>query len=301
MASFIENMSPKEWEAFCEIMLRHHYGAKNFWVVPDQDGGDLGLEFYTIDGTIFQCYYPDPGVEMKVYKQKIQKKIREDLKKLKDNEKEIAKLMDDIVVNQWVLLTPENKSKDLIAYCNKKKKETVSENIPYIDKNDFVIKIETANTYRDGMLFAQSVYSSAIDIPLMEVTDEEKSKWLSGNSEFSNNIGRKSNSLMRGKSENFKGKVIARYIQIDKFLEKLRDEHPDLYELIEDSARAQLENMQEASLFEDKIDSKFVKDIVENNKQAFEKHSKFMSDKNMQSLSFGYLSKWIAECYMDFT
>tara|TARA_R110002096_G_scaffold282317_1_gene476332 strand:- start:195 stop:1100 length:906 start_codon:yes stop_codon:yes gene_type:complete len=300
MASFIENMSPKEWEAFCEIMLRHHYGAKNFWVVPDQDGGDLGLEFYTIDGTIFQCYYPEKGVEMKIYKQKIQKKIREDLKKLKDNEKEIAKLMDDIVVNQWVLLTPENKSKELITYCNKKKKETVSENISYIDNNDFVVKIETADTFRDGMLFAQSVYSSAIDIPLMEVTDEDKTKWLSGNSEFSNNIDRKSNSLMGEKSKTFKGKVIARYIQIDKFLEQLRDEHPDLYELIEDSARAQLENMQEASLFEDKIDSEFVKGVVDNNKQAFKKHSKFMSDKNMQSLSFGYLSKWIAECYMDF-
>lgn len=300
MASFIENMSPKKWEVFCEIMLRHHYGARNFWTVPDQDGGDLGLEFYTVDGTIFQCYYPDPGVEMKVYKQKIQKKIRGDLKKLKGNETEISKLMDDIVVNQWVLLTPENKSKDLIAYCNKKKKETISENVSYIDNGSFVVKIETADTYRAGMLFAQSVYSSAIDIPLMEVTEEEKTKWLSGNSEFSNNIDRKSDSLMGGKSESFKGKVVERYIQIDKFLEQLRDEHPDLYELIEDSARAQLENMQEASLFEENTNSEFVKGVVEKNKKAFEKHSKFMSDKNMQSLSFGYLSKWIAECYMDF-
>jgi len=300
MQSFIENMSPNEWEVFCEIMLRHHYGAKNFWVVPAQDGGDLGLEFYTVDGTIFQCYYPDSGVEMKLYKQKIQKKIREDLKKLKDNEKEISSLMDDIVVNQWVLLTPENKSKDLITYCNKKKKETIEENISYIDNDSFIVKIETADTYRDGMLFAQSVYSSAIDIPLMEVTEEEKSKWLSSNSQFSNNIERKSNLLMGEKSEIFKGKVVTRYIQIDKFIEQLRDEHPDLYGLIEDSARAQLENMQEARLFEDNIDSNFVKNAVEQNKKAFEKYSKHMSDKNMQSLSFGYLSKWIAECYMDF-
>lgn len=300
MASFIENMLPKEWEEFCEIMLRHHYGAKNFWTVPDQDGGDLGLEFYTVDGTIFQCYYPDPGVEMKVYKQRIQKKIREDLKKLKDNEKEIAKLLDDITVNQWVLLTPENKSKDLITYCNKKKKETISENITYIDNDSFVVKIETAVTYRSGMIFAQSVYSTAIDIPLMEVTDDDKTKWLSGNSVFSDNIDRKSNALMGVGAENFRGKVIERYIQIDKFLEQLRDEHPDLYELIEDSARAQLENMQEASLFAEETDSKFVKNVVDENKQAFEKHSKYMSDKNMQSLSFGYLSKWIAECFMDF-
>ncbi|MEW8152017.1 MAG: hypothetical protein AB2810_17885 [Candidatus Thiodiazotropha endolucinida] len=300
MASFIDNMSPKEWEAFCEIMLRHHYGAKNFWPVPDQDAGDLGLEFFTVDGTLFQCYYPEHGIEMKVYKQRIQKKIRDDLKKLKENESDISELLDEIVINQWVLLTPENRSKDLIKYCNKKKKEVIKQNITYIDNNNFIVKIETADTYRDGMLFAQSVYSSAIDIPLMEVTDEEKAKWLSGNSTFSNNIERKSDSLMGASSGRFKEKVVERYIQIDRFLEQLRDDHPDLYQLIEDSARAQLESMQEASIFADDVDSGFVQKIVEDNKQAFTKHSKFMSDKNMQSLSFGYLSKWLAECYMDF-
>ncbi len=237
---------------------------------------------------------------MQVYKRKIQKKIRGDLKKLKKNDKEIAKLLDTVVVNQWVLLVPENKSKDLIPYCHKKKKETVNENISYIDNANFVVKIETADTYRDGKLFAQSVYSTAIDIPLMKVTEDEKSKWLESNTEFSNNIERKSNALMGGKAKDFKGKVIERYIQIDKFLEQLRDEHPDLYELIEDSARAQLENMQEASLFAQEVDSTFVQYVVEDNKKTFEKHSKYMSDKNMQSLSFGYLSKWIAECYMDF-
>lgn len=300
MTSFIENMSPKGWEAFCEIMLRHHYGAKNFWSVPDEDSGDLGLEFYTVDGTIFQCYYPEPGVEMKVYKQKIQKKIREDLNKLKSNEKEIAKLLDDIVVNQWVLLTPELKSKDLISYCNKKKKETIGKNITYIDNDSFVVKIETADSYRDGMLYARSVYSTAIDIPLLEISDEEKAKWLSSNTEFSDNIERKSNTLMGSKADSFRGKVIERYIQIDKFLEQLRDEYPDLYELIEDSARAQLESMKEETLFTDAVDATFVKKVVDDNKEAFIKHSKYMSDKNLQSLSFGYLSKWIAECYMDF-
>jgi len=37
--------SPTEWQHFCEVMLRYHYGARNFHPVPDQDGGDLGIEF----------------------------------------------------------------------------------------------------------------------------------------------------------------------------------------------------------------------------------------------------------------
>ena len=58
--------------------------------------------------------------------------------------------------------------------------------------------------------------------------------------------------------------------------------------------------MQDESILEENIDKEFVKRIVASNKTAFEKYAKFFSDRNKQSLSFGYLSKWIAECYMDF-
>lgn len=300
MSGFIDNLSPKEWESFCEVMLRQHFGAKNFYTVPDQDGGDLGIEFYTIDGTIFQCYHPETGIEMSTYKKRIQKKINDDLKKLKDNESGISKLLDDTKINQWVLLTPEFKSKDLIAYCNKKKKEVILEDISYIENSTFKVKIETAESYPAGKLYAQGVYNSAINIPLLTVDDSLKNSWMTSNAQFTSNITRKSAKLMGDDSEDFQGIIVSKYIQIDKFLEQLRDDHPNLHALIEDSAMAQLANIKENSIFLKKLDSDFVQTIVENNKQAFSKHSKFMSDTNVQSLTFGYLSKWIAECYMDF-
>lgn len=299
MSSFVDNLSPKEWEAFCEIMLRQHYGAKNFWSVPDDDGGDLGLEFYTIDGTLFQCYCPDKGVDMASYKKKIQKKIREDLKKLKTNEIKIAKMIDDVTVHQWVLLTPEFKSKDLIGYCNTKKREVIADNITYINNDEFLVKVETADSYPDGKLYAQGVYSKAIDIPLLSISEVEKDAWKDGNAEFSGNVVRKSVALMGESSEGFQDEIFTKYIQMEKFLDQLREEHPDLYEMIEDTARAQLENMREDAFFSAK-DKGFVKSIVDGNKSAFSKHSEFMSEKNVQSLSFGYLSKWLAQCYMDF-
>lgn len=299
MSSFVDNLSPKEWEAFCEIMLRQHYGAKNFWPVPDEDGGDLGLEFYTIDGTLFQCYCPDKGVDMASYKKKIQKKIREDLKKLKTNEIKIAKMIDDVTVHQWVLLTPEFKSKDLIGYCNTKKREIVAENITYINNDEFLVKVETADSYPDGKLYAQGVYSKAIDIPLLSISEVEKDAWKDGNTEFSGNVVRKSVALMGESSEGFQDEIFTKYIQTEKFLDQLREEHPDLHEMIEDTARAQLENMREDAFFSVK-DKGFVKSILDGNKSAFSKHSEFMSEKNVQSLSFGYLSKWLAQCYMDF-
>ncbi|WP_342805838.1 hypothetical protein [Alteromonas sp. M12] len=300
MSSYTDDMTEKEWEEFCEKMLRYHYGQSNFWAVPDKDSGDFGIEFYTADGTIFQCYYPDLSVDMKKYKQKIQKKINDDLKKLKEYEQGIGQILGDIKIKQWVLLTQELKSKDLLAYCNKKKKETLVGKISYIDGKNFQVKIETADSFPEGKLFAQNMCLKTIDIPLWEVTDTDRLLWKGGNAEFSENIVRKSNVMMGADSDKFQDRILTKYIQIDKFLDQLREDHPDLHNQIEDSARAQLESMQDESILESDFDKEFVKKIVGNNKEAFEKYSKYFSDNNKQSLSFGFLSKWIAECYMDF-
>lgn len=300
MSSYTDDMTEKEWEAFCEIMLRNHYGQPNFWSVPDEDSGDFGIEFYTADGTIFQCYYPDLSVDMKAYKKKIQKKINDDLKKLKEYEKGITQMLGDIKVKQWVLLTQDLKSKDLLTYCNKKKKEVIDNSIPYIECKDFQVKIETADSFPEGKLFAQNMYLKTIDIPLWEVTDSDKTLWKGGNAEFSGNIVRKSEAMMGEKSDKFQDGIVTKYIQIDKFLDQLREDHPDLHNQIEDSARGQLQSMQDESILEADFDKEFVKRIVDSNKDAFEKYSKYLSDNNKQSLSYGFLSKWIAECYMDF-
>ncbi|WP_311063619.1 hypothetical protein [Halomonas sp. DWK9] len=300
MSSFTEKMTEKEWEAFCEIMLRHHYGQPYFWSVPDEDKGDYGIEFYTAEGTIFQCYYPDLDVDMATYKRKMQNKINEDLKKLKQYEKEIGNMLDGVMIKQWVLLTQKNKSKDLIGYCNRKKKETLAKAIPFIDTSGFNVKIETAESFPSAKLYAQNVYLKTIDIPLAEVSDIDKAAWEGSNSVFFDNVKRKSKAIVAGDSKNFQDRVVTKYIQINKFLDQLKDNHPDLYDQIEDSARAQLESMQDESILEENIDAQFVKRIVSNNKEAFERYAKFFSERNKQSLSFGYLSKWISECYMDF-
>jgi hypothetical protein len=299
MGTMIDNMTPKEWEKFCEKMLRQHFGSRNFWPVPDEDGGDLGLEFFTSDGTIFQCYYPDKDADMKTYKKKVQDKINTDLGKLEKNKSEIQIMLDNIVIDQWILLIPKLKSKDLLKYCNKKKKEVILKNISYINNAKFQVKIETADSYPNGKLFAQSVCSKPVAIPFELVSDREKEIWKESNSEFFSNINRKSKKLMPSRSEKFQNVVLGKYIQIEKFLDQLREEYPDLLENIEDTARAQRESMQEESCFSDCNDL-FVEKVLDRNKSAFSKHSIYMSDENLQSLSFGYLSKWVAECFMDF-
>lgn len=299
MDSLFENFSGDDWERFCETMLRNEYGVKYFWTVPAKDSGDLGIEFFTADGTIFQCYFPEKGKNMQDYKKSIQSKINKDLKKLHTNEGKISELLDSITINQWVLLIPDNESKDLITYCNKKKKEVIVKNIKFIENDKFIVKIETAESFPRGKIFASSVCSLTIDIPLKAISDTEKNNWKSNNSSFSDNIIRKSACLMGDQADNFEASIVENYIQNEMVLERLLDDYPDLFNLIEDSASAQLDLMKQDSLFTSP-DSKFVQNVIKNNRDAFSMHSSLFSAKNIAAFPFGYLSKWIAECYMDF-
>lgn len=301
MIEYIKNIDPKEWEDFCGKILRYVYTVKNIWEVPDNDKGDLGIEFFSADGTIFQCYYPDLNIDLPTYKRKIQNKIRNDLKKLSMNKAAIEKLLDGIEINQWVLLLPEKlRSKDLISYCGRQKKKVIEAQIPYIDNDTFIVKIESPESYPDATAYALGLHENIIDIPLTNVSEEDKATWQDENTEFASNINRKSDAIMGANSDQFKDQVVRRYIQVDKFLEHLRDEHPDIHELVENSALAQLEKMGDDAAMQDVLNKSFMRRIIESNEEAFAKHSKYLSDTNKGSLPFGYVSKWLAECYMDF-
>lgn len=294
------NLSPEEWQKFCEVMLRQHYGQQYFWPVPDTDRGDCGIEFFTTCGKLYQCYCPENNINIAEYKKRVQSKITKDLKKLKTYELMIGKMLDSIKINQWILLTPENKSKDLIVHCHKKKNEVILKNLPFIDNNNFSVKLETAESYPAAQLFAKSVQPKPVNITIPNISELATSTWLQGNVKFSSNIERKSIKLMGAGAEQFKRRVVSKYIQIESFTDKLRQEYPDLYNLIEDTARAQLAEMRDIAAFEESHNREFVEKVRDMNKSAFAKHASFFCDENLQSLDFGYLSKWITECYMDF-
>jgi hypothetical protein len=304
MTNIVDNITNyKEWENFCERMLIHRYGNDVLYTVPDDDRGDCGIEFYTSTGIIFQCYYPKEKYEMKEYKNKIQKKINDDLKKLKTNEQEIKSWLDDIIIDQWILLTPENKSKAFLAYCTRKKNETINKDISFIDNDNFSVKIHTADRYPDSKLYAMKYDPSLVDIPFLNIDSGSIDDWKinDSNSEFLSNVSRKSKLVRRNTPDGFQNLVIEKYIQLDHFNDKLKDEHPDLYNKIYDTSLSLLENMRiDLTLNGDIVGKEYIAEIIKKNSEMFKKYSQDMSDKNIQLLPFGYLSKWIAHCYMDF-
>jgi len=138
---------------------------------------------------------------------------------------------------------------------------------------------------------------------VVEVSDEDQANWLHDNSTFSGNIVRKSKALMGGENSNskkFSKRIVRRYLEVESLLERLRADYPDLYMKIEDCARAQLNHVKDKGSLLHSHDNGFINEILDASEKAFAKFAQNMSDSNIQSLAFGYLAKWMAECFMDF-
>ncbi|WP_445661004.1 hypothetical protein [Acinetobacter sp. F16] len=299
MSDIFFNYDGIKWEIFCERMMRHHYTQPYFTSVPATDRGDCGLEFFTRDGSIFQCYFPDPKYSMSEYKKHVQTKIRTDLKKLKTYENQIHDFLDDIVIKQWVLLIPNNKTKDLITYCNTKKREIIKENIAFIDNDNFTVKIETAESYPSSKNFALKYSDELIHINTKEINENILSDFK--DSTFEKNIKRKSNYISK-KPEIFSKNMTSKYLNITTYLEELRFTFPDTYQEIEECGRTLLSKMQDMIEIEEiEPDNKFIQAVkTQNEIQINSLFGTIISKYNRDELPYGLISKWIAECNMDF-
>lgn len=299
MSDIFFNFDGTKWEKFCEKMMRHHYTQPYFTAVPADDRGDCGLEFFTKDGSIFQCYFPDPQYSMAEYKKHVQAKIRTDINKLKIYESEIKKFLDDIIIKQWVLLLPENRTKELISYCNTYKKKVLEANISYIHPADFTVKIETADSYPASKTYALKYGDELINLPFKKIEEIELNTFK--DSSFERNISRKSG-FISDKPENFANSMTSKYLKITSYLEDLRFNYPDTYQDIEECGRMLLGKMKDLIDIEGMDpDVKFIKAVRDQNEREItEIFSSIISKFNRSELSYGYIAKWIAECNMDF-
>ena len=70
------------WEAFCQKCLKIRHIKEGYIPMPAHFNGDLGIEGFTREGIVYQCYCPDENYGPKDLYEHQRDKIRDDLKKL---------------------------------------------------------------------------------------------------------------------------------------------------------------------------------------------------------------------------
>jgi len=163
----LESWNPQVWEDHGVGLLLQHFGVDCVVRIPDDGGGDGGLDAYTTTGIGYQCYAPEDEPLTNGKRATLQKhKIGTDLAKLKANEDKLKLLLGNTKLYTWALLTPVHKSADVVTYCNQKAEEVKGWGLAFIDK-EFHVLVNDLQTFahEHALLTHQMIYPDVLSAP----------------------------------------------------------------------------------------------------------------------------------------
>jgi predicted MPP superfamily phosphohydrolase len=204
--------------------------------VPDAHGGDRGIEAYSLDGCAYQCYGPEQPLKIADLYDAHMKKVSTDIKKFIDNKEELRKIFGTTIIKKWVLVVPKLSSAQLVQHCNKKAKEVLESNLPYVGKEFSVVAVtddhfpvELKKLMEHGLSPVQLAEAAAADEKTVET-------WSTENSEFVRNITTKLAPLPTFDSpehrKEFTVELLKLYLDGSNAMDELKEKYPYVHEQV---------------------------------------------------------------------
>lgn len=134
------------WEGLCQQVFKRKYQTQCYQQMPASPG-DYGIEGYTVNtGWAFQCYCPEKHYERTELYGKQRDKITEDLRKLKDYQKELEARLGSTKLSRWVFVTPEIDRNALLQHAKTKEAEVRGWSLPFLT-SDFTVLLHDGDHY----------------------------------------------------------------------------------------------------------------------------------------------------------
>lgn len=296
-----QTQDPKAWERYFKDIIRKHYQPANYRDVPDEHCGDFGVECYTLNGHVFQCYLPEQDTDLKKLVEAQKNKIRTDINKFTTvNIAPLTKLFGDIKISRWILGTSANKSAELTQYCAQKSLKTRDLKVPYIT-DDFQILVHTEDDYPQEVLSLQQS-SYQLNLNFDAVSETKASDWIDENLVFLEKLNRKIPKIVASeKEDSIRGFIVQKYLQYQNLLDTLRIDWGDIYEIIIKAVKNRQEYLEGRFLT---CSSLLPVDTIKEELEKLEKdiisEVKTIRPKDLELIKWGVVSDWLIRCPLDF-
>ncbi|MAD42366.1 MAG: hypothetical protein CL623_08250 [Arcobacter sp.] len=296
-------LSGQDWEDVCNKLFHARY-KDNYQEVPARYGGDYGVEGFTFDGQLFQCYSPkDEEFSSKTLYELQRDKITKDINKLIKNILEIRKLNKNQNIQNWHFVTPAFDNKDLHEHCRKKEEE-IQTAIGQFINNDFKIMLQTENSYITEIGYLVNSKILQIQSTNKSYTEDELQLISQSDNEIVNKIRTKLQKLDSLKeNENTLNKytylVFRFFIEGQEELEMLNKSYPDIFQGLS-RLKNSIEKKVELKSMRG-IDLKDLEKIQEEYKSDLEKGFKDICEISLlENLAQEAIADWMARCPIDF-
>lgn len=307
-------MAGNAWEELCIQCYRIRYQKEHYTSIPAVQGGDGGIEGYTMTGVVHQCYCPERAYSDNELYEHQRDKMTTDINKLISlTYAKKLKKWGVPPIAEWHFNIPEYKDPRILAHAETKCQEvlTVKKSNPeafgYIC-DDFRIIIKTAEDFTPEI--SRIVRTNLTDMQLnLAIQHTGTPDWSKCDSEKVENIRRKIKAVMHvedNANEDLNDVVnmyIEYYISGLEIMNSLRINAPEFYEdlyKLEQSyknevkikTRMHTDRTMNQSLFNDilnEFQAKLEKDF-----------SKILTQASVGELKQDLIASWLADCTMEF-
>ena len=198
-------MSGDMWEELCVRCYRLRYQANHYTPIPATNGGDAGIEGYTKNGIVHQCYCPEREYTDDDLYEHQRDKLTTDIDKLKKNASRLKELGVPPVI-EWHFNIPEYKDSRIIKHAIKKQNEILEakNNNPSEYKhiaNNFQIIIKTAEDFLPEIsrIFRTNLSDEKLNLAIKPLSNLD---WTKCDSEKVSNIRRKMKAILHSDDTN---------------------------------------------------------------------------------------------------
>lgn len=310
--TFIEGyMTGNAWEELCVKCYRLRYQKEHYTSIPAVQGGDAGIEGFTHNGIVHQCYCPEREYsEDELYGHQ-RNKLTTDIQKLISNGKRLKELGVPII-SEWHFNIPEYKDPRILKHAQSKQQEvlTAKENDPVSlahISDDFKILIKVAEDFTPEI--SRIIRTNLTDMKLnFAIQHQESPDWSKCDSQKVANIRRKVGSVMHV-DENDPDLNYVINVYVDYYIaglaiiNNLQLHFPEFYEdlyKLEQSYKREVAVKTRMNTNRQLNQSVF-DNILEEFQEKLEKDfSKMLTQASIVELKQDLVASWLADCSMEF-
>lgn len=281
--------------------------------IPAVQGGDAGIEGFTRNGIVIQCYCPERNYSDNELYDHLRNKMTRDLGKLLDSnyKKRLAELGVPLI-HEWHFVIPENKDDRLLKHAESKRKEVMKakqddpERYDHI-ADDFAIIIKVADDFKPEIsrIIRESLTDKKLNLVIQNV---KQTNWTECESEKVNNIKRKVLAVMNGVNEDDEGfnktvnTFVEAYIKGLEIMQKLRMSYADIYEDVHNLEQTYKREVSIRTMMNtnNSMNLQIFNEILGEFEQKLSKEFKYFDSTSISELKIDIISMWLADCSMEF-
>ncbi len=313
MLEFIQQyLTGEEWEKLCNSCYRIRYQENGYQEIPASYRGDGGIEGYTKNGIVYQCYCPEKEyTDDELYAHMRDKMTKDVSKFISPDYEKVLKGLGVRDVHEWQFVVPEYKDKRILEHAENKRKEVLEYKANHEDQcnyiaDDFNIVVKIALDFK---LEISRIMRNDLGVKLdLTVLRNKKIDWSGCDNIKVNNVKRKIKAVMNDIDENDEDYIelvntyMESYVIGLELMEKLRRSQIELYEQIielEQTYKREVTIRTKANT-DSSINQQLFFEILDNFQSVLEKEFPYLTRSSIGELKDDMVSSWLADCSMQF-